>query len=102
MFLDIIVGLIIGVSLVISIKSILIKNKMMGIMELILTIIFPVMYFIWCNMKIRFAFEGTDFEFLVQTIFIDRLIEPWLISILFILLVIITIYNLIFIVKIKK
>lgn len=70
------------------------KNKKLGAIILVLTIIAPVALSLFCAQKYRFVFGGTDWEFLVQTATIDGLIEPWLILLLYIALITVTLYSL--------
>lgn len=71
------------------------KNKKLGVIGLVLTVIAPVALSLFCSQKSDFVFGGTDWEFLVQTATIDGLIEPWLILLLYIALISLTIYSLI-------
>ena len=99
MYLDIIIGFIAGICLSSGVITVLRGNKKMGVIQLILTIISPILIYLWCKKKTSFVFGGTDWEFLVQTAMVDKTPEPWLILILYIVLICITIFN---IVKVRK
>lgn len=99
MNLDLVLGFITGMSFVIGLRTIMAKSKTMGIIQLLLTIANPILVNLWCAKKESFVFTGTDFEFLVQTAFVDKMIEPWVFLILYIVLIGLIIYN---IIKISK
>jgi RsiW-degrading membrane proteinase PrsW (M82 family) len=85
MNLDVIIGLIAGVGVFTGVITIVKGNKKMGMIQLVLTIIAPVVTSFWCAKKLDFVFGGTDWEFLIQTAFVDKMIEPWLIFALYII-----------------
>ncbi len=99
MNLDMILGFIAGFGLSTGVKTLFKGNKKLGIIQLILTFLNPVLISLWCAKKARFVFGGTDWEFLIQTATVDKMIEPWLILILYICLIGLIVYNL---VEIKK
>lgn len=83
-----VIGVITIIGLIIGILTLIKGNKKMGIMQLILTIIFPVATLLWCHKKNQFVFGGTNFEFILQTATIDKMIEPYLIFLLLIILIV--------------
>lgn len=89
-------------SFVIGVRTIMAKSKTMGIILLVLTIVNPILVHLWCMKKESFVFGGTDLEFLVQTALVDKMIEPWLLLILYIALIGLMIYNIIKIGNKKK
>ncbi len=99
MNLDMVMGFIAGIGLYTGIITIFEGNKKLGIIQLILTFSAPIFTSLWCAKKSSFVFGGTDWEFLTQTATVDKMIQPWLILIIYICLIGLIIYN---IVKIKK
>lgn len=95
MFLGMIIGFIAGMGIYTGVRTIVKGNKKMGIIQLIMTLISPIFISLWCMKKSSFVYGGTGWEFLIQTATIDKMIEPWLILILYIILIGLTIYNLI-------
>lgn len=93
MNLDMIVGFIAGVGLYTGVRTIFETSKKMGIIQLVLTFLAPVITSLWCMKKTDFVFGGTDLEFLVQTATVDKMIEPWIILLIYIVLIGIIIYN---------
>lgn len=83
-----VIGVITIIGLIIGILTLIKGSKKMGIMQLILTIIFPVATLLWCHKKNQFVFGGTNFEFIIQTATIDKMIEPYLIFLLLIILIV--------------
>lgn len=102
MSLDFVIGFIVGMGLYTGIRTIQLSNKTRGIIQLILTILSPVLVYLWCSKKSSFVFGGTDLEFLIQTMTVDKMIEPWIILILYICLIVLIIYNIIQINKIRN
>ncbi len=100
--MDLIIGFLTGLGIVISIITIVKDNKKLGILQLILTIICPIVTYLFCLKKEDFIFGGTNFEFLIQTATIDRMIEPWIILILYIILVVLISTNIFNLFDIKK
>lgn len=85
-----IVGLVTGFSLISGLYTIFKGKKNVGISQIIITVVFPIVLKIFCLEKYSMIYGDTDWKFLLQTAFIDQLIEPWLLLILFLILVIIT------------
>lgn len=52
--------------------------------------------------KEDFVFGGTDWEFMIQTATIDRMLEPWLILALFIILLVLIFINIFKLIKKNK
>lgn len=100
--MEFIMGIIVGLGVVISIYSIKKNNKTIGILNLVLSPITPTFTYIFIQNKSKFVFGGSNWEFLVQTATIDKMIEPWLILILYIILMGLTIYNIFKLGKNKK
>lgn len=100
--MNFIIGFITGLGVVSSIFTILKDNKKMGIIQLVLTIIFPITISLWCLKKEQFVFGGTNWEFMLQTAFVDKMIEPWLILVLFIILLVFIFVNIFKLIKIKN
>lgn len=98
MDLSIIMGFISGIGLWVGTRTFK-ENKTRGIVQLILTFISPVLTILWCSKKKDFVFGGTDWEFLIQTATVDKMIISWIILSLYIILIILTVYN---IVKCRK
>lgn len=82
------IGVITIIGLIIGILTLIKGNKKMEIMQLVLTIIFHVATLLWCHKKNQFVFGGTNFEFIIQTATVDKMIEPYLIFLLFIILIV--------------
>lgn len=95
MDLSIIMGFISGIGLCVGSRAVKGKNKAIGIIQLILTFLAPILTILWCSKKNEFVFGGTDWEFLVQTTIIDKMIIPWIILLLYIVFIGLTIYNII-------
>lgn len=100
--MNFVIGFLVGFGFYIGVRTIQVSNKVRGIIQLFLTFLAPILVHLWCLKKSSFAFGGTDFEFLVQTATVDRMIEPWLILILYIGLIFLIIYNLVQIEKINN
>ena len=79
-------GFITGIGIVISIKNISFSKKQSFII-LGLSILCPLLTFIWCSKKRQFVFGGSNWKFLIQTATIDRMKEPWIILFLYIVLI---------------
>ena len=97
-----IMGFITGLGFAVGIYSLIKKNKIVGIIQLVLSILTPIFTFLFIQKKSQFIFGGTDWEFLIQTDTIDGMIEPWLILILYLGVILTTIYSIIQIRKINK
>ncbi len=93
------IGFITGVGLYTSVRTIVEVDKKNGIILLILTFLAPIFASLWCMKKSSFVFGGTDWEFLIQTATVDKIVEPWLILILYVILIGLIVYN---IFKIRK
>ena len=93
MNLDMVMGFIVGFELYASVRTIIKGSKKNGIIQLILTFLAPIVTCLWCMKKSSFVFGGTDWEFLIQTATVDQMIEPWLILMLYVILIGLTIYN---------
>ena len=91
--MDLVIGLITGLGIISGILTLIKRDKKMGIIQLILTIIVPISISLWRLKKEDFVFGGTDWEFMIQTATIDRMLEPWLILTLFIILLILIFIN---------
>lgn len=85
-----IVGLVTGFSLISGLYTIFKGKKIVGISQTVITIAFPIVLKIFCLEKYSMVYGDTDWKFLLQTAFIDQLIEPWFLLILFLILVILT------------
>ncbi len=94
------IGFITGIGIIIGIKTYHISKKR-GIIQLILALLAPLLIFWWCKKKPNFVFGGTNWEFLIQTAFIDLMFEPWVILLIYIFLISSIIYNIIKLRKIK-
>ena len=77
--MDFILGLITGIGIVISIK----KKNYIG---LGLSILCPLLMYLWCMKKNQFVYGGNNWDFMIQTATIDRMKEPWIILFLYIVL----------------
>lgn len=97
-----VMGFIVGVGLIVSIYSIVEDKKRVGIVQLVLSIVTPIFTFLFLQKKSQFVFGGTDWEFLIQTAIIDKLIESWLIFILHVVIIAMTIYKVVQFRKNKK
>ncbi len=102
MDLSFVMGFLGGFGFYVGVRTMQISNKMRGIMQLILTFLAPILVHLWCLKKASFVFGGTDWEFLVQTATVDKMIEPWLILIVYIGFMALIIYNMIQIRKVRK
>ena len=91
--MDWVIGIITGLGIISGILTLIKLDKKMGIIQLILTIIVPILISLWCLKKEDFVFGGTDWEFMVQTATIDGMIEPWLILTLFIIVLVLMFIN---------
>lgn len=85
-----IVGVVTGLSLISGLYAVIKNKKNIGIVQIIIAIVFPIILKIFCLKKYSRMYSDTDWNFLLQTAFIDNLIEPWLLLILFIVLVAMT------------
>lgn len=85
-----IVGVVTGLSLISGLYAVIKNKKNIGIVQIIIAIVFPIILKIFCLEKYSRMYGDTDWNFLLQTAFIDNLIEPWLLLILFIVLVAMT------------
>lgn len=93
-----VIGFITIVGITIGIFSIINNHKKIGIYQIVLSVVFPIVTAGFCMVKNRFVFGDTDFKFLIQTAMVDKRPEPWIIFALFILLMItvfINIWNLV-------
>lgn len=97
-----IIAIITGLGIVSGILTLIKGNKKMGIIQLILTIIVPIVTSLWCLKKGDFVFGGTDWEFMIQTAAIDGMMQPWLILTLFIILLVLIFINISKLIDIRK
>lgn len=97
-----VIGFITVLGIITGIFSIIKGDKKIGITQLLLALIFPIIIVLYCLKKESFVFGETDWNFLIQTAFVDRLIEPWIILILFIVLLILMFINLLKFINTKK
>lgn len=84
------VGIITGLSLISSLYAVFKNKKIVGILQMVITIVFPIVLKAFCLLKYSMVYGDTDWKFLLQTAFIDGLIEPWLLLILFLIIIIFT------------
>ncbi len=89
---DFVFGIIIGFSLYSSIKAI-IKKRKVGIIQLCLIGLTFGLYIYWSNKKFDFVFGGNNYEFFIQTAFVDKILTPYIIIILLICILIIDVLN---------
>ena len=75
------------------------KRKVFGITQLFLAIICPIITFMYCSLKERRAFGGTDWEFLVHSATIDGDVLPWIVFASFIAEIILILRTLLIIFK---
>lgn len=102
MDLDMIIGFIAGLGLATGVRVIMEDSKKRGIVQLILTFLVPILTSLFCLKKKQFVFGGTDWEFLIQTATVDKMIEPWLLLIMYIILIFLIIYNMYSLIKKRK
>ncbi len=74
-----ILGIIAGVVMLLR------DNKIKGIIQIVLSVICPVLTWLLCSLKETHAFGGTDWQFLVHTATIDANPLPWIILFMFII-----------------
>ena len=84
------VGIITGLSLISGLYAVFKNKKIFGILQMVITIVFPIVLKAFCLLKYSMVYGDTDWKFLLQTAFIDGLIEPWLLLILFLIIIIFT------------
>lgn len=85
-----VVGIITGLSLISGLYAVFKNKKIVGILQMVITIVFPIVLKVFCLLKYSMVYRDTDWKFLLQTAFIDGLIEPWLLLILFLIIIIFT------------
>lgn len=93
MYFEIFLGIITGLGLYTGVRTIIDNSKKRGALQLALSIIAPLLAELWCLKKTNFVFGGTNWEFLVQTATVDKMIEPWLILVLYLFLIGLTLHN---------
>lgn len=91
--MDFIIGLLTGFGITTGIFAIKNDNKKLGIIQMLLTVITPVATYLFCARKSGFAFVGTDLEFLLHTAIVDKMIVPWLILVMFLILITLMVIN---------
>lgn len=91
--MEFIIGFLTGLGLVIGVLAILNNHKKLGITEIILAFLTPFVIYLFVQEKSKFAFGGTDFEFLIQTATVDKMSTPILIFMLFLSLIFLTVLN---------
>lgn len=96
-----VIGFIVGIGFYTGVRTIQVSNRKLGMIQLVLTFLAPVSVYLWCLKKTKFVFGGTDWEFFIQTATVDRMIEPWLILVLYIGLLLFTLYNIVQLRKMK-
>mgnify|MGYP004526483895 FL=1 len=84
------VGIITGLSLISGLYAVFKNKKIVGILQMVITIVFPIVLKAFCLLKYSMVYGDTDWKFLLQTAFIDGLIEPWFLLILFLIIIIFT------------
>ncbi len=60
------------------------KSKINGITQLIVAVICPIITIMFCSLKDKHAFGGTDWEFLLHSATVDAEIWPWIALVLLI------------------
>ncbi len=100
--LDIVIGFTLGISLYTSVRAVMINKKVTGILQILLTIGFTVLFYLFLQNKKTMAFGGSDWEFLVQTMTVDKIMQPWIILFGYILVLSLVIYHVIEIINYKK
>lgn len=60
-------------------------NKIKGIMQIVLSVICPVLTWLFCSLKETHAFGGTDWQFIVHTATVDASPLPWIILLMFVI-----------------
>ena len=91
--MDFIIGLLTGFGITIGIFAIINDNKKLGIIQMLLTVITPIVTYLFCERKSSFAFGGTDLEFLFHTATADKMIVPWIILVMFLILIVLIVIN---------
>ena len=91
--MDFIIGLLTGFGITTGIFAIKNDNKKLGIIQMLLTVITPVATYLFCARKSGFAFGGTDLEFLLHTAIVDKMIVPWLILVMFLIVITLMVIN---------
>ena len=91
--MDFIIGLLTGFRIPTGIFAIKNDNKKLGIIQMLLTVITTVATYLFCARKSGFAFGGTDLEFLLHTAIVDKMIVPWLILVMFLILITLMVIN---------
>ena len=84
------VGIITGLSLISGLYAVFKNKKIVGILQMVITLVFPIVLTAFCLLKYSMIYGDTAWKFLLQTAFIDGLIEPWLLLILFLIIIIFT------------
>ena len=84
------VGIITGLSLISGLYAVFKNKKIVGILQMVITLVFPIVLTAFCLLKYSMIYGDTNWKFLLQTAFIDGLIEPWLLLILFLIIIIFT------------
>lgn len=102
MDLNFIIGFLVGIGFYTGIRTIQISSKTRGIIQIVVTFLAPILFHFWCLKKSNFVFGGSDWEFLIQTATVDKMIEPWLILIIYIGFIALILYNLVQIRKVGK
>jgi hypothetical protein len=87
MLLGIILGLISGVTLCVGVLALQKKGWGRGTIQIILSLAAPALVLWWCSRKRYFAFGGSDWEFLVQSAWVDRMTFPWIILFVYLLMI---------------
>lgn len=91
--LSIIMGFISGIGLCTGIRTMKEENKTIGIIQIILTFLAPISTILWCLKKTDFVFGGTDWQFIVQTAIVDKMIVSWIILLLYVILIGLIVYS---------
>lgn len=95
MDLSIIMGFISSIGLSVGTRAMKGKSKTRGIIQLVLTFLAPILVILFCLEKDEFVFGGTDWEFLVHSATVDKMIIPWIILVIYISFIALTIYNIV-------
>lgn len=102
MYLSLIMGFISGIGFCVAIETIKKTNKINGILQLLLTILLPIISVLWCSQKNKFVFGGSNLDFFIRTLIIDKHIISWTIAITYIAFIGLMLYNIFKIQENKK
>jgi len=100
--MDWVVGFVTGLGALTGIFTIIERSKKAGVIQLLLTILFPILLFTWCLAKDAYIFGCSNLNFLIKAAFVDWKVVPLILIVFFAVVVVFVLANMIKLLDEKK